>query len=119
MIRRPPRSTLFPYTTLFRSIVFQRATCIGSIIIGCQRARLHCERIYDRRDLLDRTKALGTLYPAQCFFHVLIGIKALFGKQDLNRFVCFKYLTCPLAIAIVPIMVDKAEPSLSCVADFE
>src|SRR5260370_14870241 len=27
MIRRPPRSTLFPYTTLFRS----RAYCIGKI----------------------------------------------------------------------------------------
>src|SRR5256885_10213864 len=26
MIRRPPRSTLFPYTTLFRSIVFRRAS---------------------------------------------------------------------------------------------
>src|SRR2546430_11614783 len=25
MIRRPPRSTLFPYTTLFRSCFFQRA----------------------------------------------------------------------------------------------
>src|SRR3989442_3187794 len=24
MIRRPPRSTLFPYTTLFRSVVFAR-----------------------------------------------------------------------------------------------
>src|SRR5690348_17410162 len=24
MIRRPPRSTLFPYTTLFRSLSFQR-----------------------------------------------------------------------------------------------
>src|SRR3712207_7504983 len=24
MIRRPPRSTLFPYTTLFRSVFFQR-----------------------------------------------------------------------------------------------
>src|SRR2546422_5031452 len=24
MIRRPPRSTLFPYTTLFRSSIFQR-----------------------------------------------------------------------------------------------
>src|SRR2546427_4635718 len=24
MIRRPPRSTLFPYTTLFRSTVFER-----------------------------------------------------------------------------------------------
>ena len=23
MIRRPPRSTLFPYTTLFRSIIFE------------------------------------------------------------------------------------------------
>src|SRR5256885_3842018 len=25
MIRRPPRSTLFPYTTLFRSLAFNRA----------------------------------------------------------------------------------------------
>src|SRR5215203_6896717 len=25
MIRRPPRSTLFPYTTLFRSLLFQAA----------------------------------------------------------------------------------------------
>src|SRR5260221_7240255 len=24
MIRRPPRSTLFPYTTLFRSIIYER-----------------------------------------------------------------------------------------------
>src|SRR3712207_8406197 len=28
MIRRPPRSTLFPYTTLFRSVVHRR-------ILGC------------------------------------------------------------------------------------
>src|SRR2546427_12812852 len=27
MIRRPPRSTLFPYTTLFRSHVFEVAAC--------------------------------------------------------------------------------------------
>src|SRR2546430_11328830 len=26
MIRRPPRSTLFPYTTLFRSVTFDKAT---------------------------------------------------------------------------------------------
>src|SRR5437773_10747484 len=30
MIPRPPRSTLFPYTTLFRSQVFQFATANGS-----------------------------------------------------------------------------------------
>src|SRR5688572_32541448 len=29
MIRRPPRSTLFPYTTLFRSDLGQRARCVG------------------------------------------------------------------------------------------
>src|SRR2546422_3320552 len=31
MIRRPPRSTLFPYTTLFRSLLFQR----GSQYVVC------------------------------------------------------------------------------------
>src|SRR5256885_9211216 len=30
MIRRPPRSTLFPYTTLFRSHCGQRSAAVGS-----------------------------------------------------------------------------------------
>src|SRR2546425_2163811 len=30
MIRRPPRSTLFPYTTLFRSVHAQRADVAGN-----------------------------------------------------------------------------------------
>src|SRR5256885_8801794 len=29
MIRRPPRSTLFPYTTLFRSVSSPESSCIG------------------------------------------------------------------------------------------
>src|SRR5689334_24761542 len=32
MIRRPPRSTLFPYTTLFRSLV--RAAQRGHVVVG-------------------------------------------------------------------------------------
>src|SRR5438093_3752075 len=32
MIRRPPRSTLFPYTTLFRSV--QRSTCTGTLVFS-------------------------------------------------------------------------------------
>src|SRR3712207_8966584 len=36
MIRRPPRSTLFPYTTLFRSSVSQ-STCRS--IVGTRQAR--------------------------------------------------------------------------------
>src|SRR5260370_29989135 len=43
MIRRPPRSTLFPYTTLFRSLQYQRAAELErhehlvQSVIECQR----------------------------------------------------------------------------------
>src|SRR2546422_7387871 len=44
MIRRPPRSTLFPYTTLFRSVVFgvrltpPRVATLGPLPVPGQRA---------------------------------------------------------------------------------
>src|SRR5256885_10166327 len=34
MIRRPPRSTLFPYTTLFRSAVARRADVVFNLCEG-------------------------------------------------------------------------------------
>src|SRR3989442_13149207 len=34
MIRRPPRSTLFPYTTLFRSIVERRLRGGNRLVVG-------------------------------------------------------------------------------------
>src|SRR5690348_17681729 len=33
MIRRPPRSTLFPYTTLFRSLVDQVDRLVGQVAV--------------------------------------------------------------------------------------
>src|SRR3712207_7974264 len=33
MIRRPPRSTLFPYTTLFRSLIYSTGRC-GSTLVS-------------------------------------------------------------------------------------
>src|SRR2546430_12637010 len=45
MIRRPPRSTLFPYTTLFRS---------GQILLGP-------ERVVDREDLVVLDEAANLL----------------------------------------------------------
>src|SRR2546422_6873691 len=36
MIRRPPRSTLFPYTTLFRSIEHHRADHVRGEEVGCE-----------------------------------------------------------------------------------
>src|SRR2546430_9903431 len=46
MIRRPPRSTLFPYTTLFRSIV--RSGDRHAALPVTQRKSVHA-RIYARR----------------------------------------------------------------------
>src|SRR3989442_4799860 len=37
MIRRPPRSTLFPYTTLFRSVLTKDALCRLSYMGACAR----------------------------------------------------------------------------------
>src|SRR5256885_12496372 len=34
MIRRPPRSTLFPYTTLFRSVITNPTVAYGLMLIG-------------------------------------------------------------------------------------
>src|SRR2546430_15163942 len=38
MIRRPPRSTLFPYTTLFRSQI-QNAVRVGAQVVGLDHPR--------------------------------------------------------------------------------
>src|SRR5436305_3101966 len=47
MIRRPPRSTLFPYTTLFRS-VDEAIRGIGRILPRWQRHDAHLEALVER-----------------------------------------------------------------------
>src|SRR2546422_10030245 len=43
MIRRPPRSTLFPYTTLFRSLVFAavRFSRVGRVVANTEKTKGH------------------------------------------------------------------------------
>src|SRR3712207_8902290 len=53
MIRRPPRSTLFPYTTLFRSPLV-----VGDALIGWFSVRHPSPRAY-RRDELEVAAALA------------------------------------------------------------
>src|SRR5690349_23436793 len=62
MIRRPPRSTLFPYTTLFRSLVVERPD--NGRDVGLeeaiadrdqrQRSEEHTSELQSRRDLVCR-----------------------------------------------------------------
>src|SRR3712207_8769554 len=51
MIRRPPRSTLFPYTTLFRSHVVEDAKAVGDLgrvaEEGLRLARRHVQNVVD------------------------------------------------------------------------
>src|SRR4051812_49744961 len=41
MIRRPPRSTLFPYTTLFRSLIASPQTAADRMVNGAKGEVLH------------------------------------------------------------------------------
>src|SRR6185312_17119505 len=57
MIRRPPRSTLFPYTTLFRSPARGRGSscCPRSRTHrGCGRSEEHTSELQSRSDLVCR-----------------------------------------------------------------
>src|SRR5258707_11710043 len=48
MIRRPPRSTLFPYTTLFRSILVERRDPeghLGARISSSDRRNIFCSQV--------------------------------------------------------------------------
>src|SRR5690349_25013924 len=64
MIRRPPRSTLFPYTTLFRSLDVLRAVQLDIFEHAChsggdrrvrfRRSEEHTSELQSRRDLVCR-----------------------------------------------------------------
>src|SRR3712207_8863865 len=60
MIRRPPRSTLFPYTTLFRSHLGARAGVeVAGRLVGEHDGRLGDERAGDGDALLLAARHLG------------------------------------------------------------
>src|SRR5688572_32416084 len=61
MIRRPPRSTLFPYTTLFRSLApasskadLELFSLAASAINGCERSEEHTSELQSQSNLVCR-----------------------------------------------------------------
>src|SRR5258705_6468854 len=74
MIRRPPRSTLFPYTTLFRSHMHEFGTTRGHGHLGQLLARgaelVHVargrQRIGDRKSTRLNSSHLGISYAVFC-----------------------------------------------------
>src|SRR3712207_4640548 len=69
MIRRPPRSTLFPYTTLFRSSC-RRSGGLRPHVVWFGEMPLEMDAIYDalhRADLFVAIGTSGSVYPAAGF----------------------------------------------------
>src|SRR5947209_15467165 len=61
MIRRPPRSTLFPYTTLFRSVLARYCSLQGphreagaAVALGLDRSEEHTSELQSRQYLVCR-----------------------------------------------------------------
>src|SRR5436305_8167622 len=63
MIRRPPRSTLFPYTTLFRSLVGERHVERRDIR---NRRRLRLQRFADRKSTRLNSSHVRISYAVFC-----------------------------------------------------
>src|SRR2546429_4617096 len=49
MIRRPPRSTLFPYTTLFRSDSVRLVEALGTLVLGLPFGRIDMRLMLEDR----------------------------------------------------------------------
>src|SRR5690606_41248988 len=56
LLRPPPRSTLFPYTTLFRSIAYDRPCAVGGLDGAVRLGRLSRSRKRERRQAGDLRK---------------------------------------------------------------
>src|SRR2546427_3889235 len=85
MIRRPPRSTLFPYTTLFRSLVGEAGVGKTAIVEGLALRILGSERLLLQLDvsgLVAGTQLRGS------FSERLIGIKDEVRRAE-GRFIVF------------------------------
>src|SRR5438874_10688951 len=73
MIRRPPRSTLFPYTTLFRSLARHRTVCEGVkdgdnilLVRRAERAHTDVERAVDRKSTRLNSSHVEISYAVFC-----------------------------------------------------
>src|SRR5690242_21405397 len=84
MIQRPPRSTLFPYTTLFRSGVDHLAPVVGALEqLGDgegHRATAVARHVVEQRDLLRSEEHTSELQS-----HVNLVCRLLLEKKKINK----------------------------------
>src|SRR2546429_7078048 len=89
MIRRPPRSTLFPYTTLFRSLP-RRARLSGRLELGHQWSRAH---------VTARLNAVGPRFEDLANTRRLGGYTTLRSEEHTSELQSRLHLVCRLLLA--------------------
>src|SRR3712207_7138225 len=93
MLRRPPRSTLFPYTTLFRS----SAPLFVASHLGSRKNWL----IFSKRRSVIRpcTRRSATTSPYSCFFcHLSNRPRASRSEEHTSELQSRQYLVCRLLL---------------------
>src|SRR5256885_6593350 len=81
MIRRPPRSTLFPYTTLFRSdLVIIAAYLVGMVAVGFWTQR----KATNQEQFLVAGRSVGPLLYSGTLAAIIIGGGATIGGVKLG-----------------------------------
>src|SRR3712207_7760692 len=89
MIRRPPRSTLFPYTTLFRSELHKFCQVVGGGIEGARRG--HAQVKGRRRELL------AVVGPHKCL-RQLLALPGRRSEEHTSELQSRQYLVCRLLL---------------------
>src|SRR3712207_7952821 len=98
MIRRPPRSTLFPYTTLFRSVV-QRADLGGERLLAGRRETTGVVALHGQAPhpagLVEHglQHRVGLLHPA-----LRVGDVPLRSEEHTSELQSRQYLVCRLLL---------------------
>src|SRR5256884_8826244 len=117
MIRRPPRSTLFPYTTLFRSLSLARATTRSRefavrAAIGATRGRLLAQLLAEGL-ILATIGGIGGLFLAKWSLHSIVRIEALHLPRVAEIRLDSIVLAFTLALSIATVVLFGLFPSLS------
>src|SRR3712207_7831097 len=93
MIRRPPRSTLFPYTTLFRSIgASALAFSIPVVLVGALIIRLA------RSWSLAVSMVVLVLIPTLATFTGVMGASGFRSEEHTSELQSRQYLVCRLLL---------------------
>src|SRR3712207_8490912 len=96
MIRRPPRSTLFPYTTLFRSVVLLPTTSTARTLPWCASRSWPCSSSpvhLDRKSTRLNSSHANISYAAFCLkknlhAHLLARQRHVVDLSSRVRFAC-------------------------------